>query len=146
MDLVSIIFRSKGWHIYSRECYFDQNLFTDLMKLNLLSISLRENRNETSIKEKNTNLFMMFINLKSLKFDSSSLNKQYISFDRSSPFISYSKLFKLSTIVFIYLMDVLINLEYFMFTFLRLNFLHGWKVIKRLLIFNEQSKKVTFFF
>lgn len=64
-----------------------------------LIVCIKENRNENSIKEKNTNLFtnllMMFTNLKSFKFDSSSIDNQYISFDISPPLISSSKLVEL---------------------------------------------------
>jgi len=73
----------------------DGNIFTDLMKNQILSliIGIGQNRKQTSTKNENTimftNLFTMFTNLQYLNFDSSSIDPQYISFEISPPiFIS----------------------------------------------------------
>ncbi|CAF0903123.1 unnamed protein product [Rotaria sordida] len=77
------------------------NIFTDLMKNQILSfiISIRQNRKQTSIKDKNTimftNLFTMFTNLQYLNFCSSSIDSQYISFEISPPIFISSTLLEL---------------------------------------------------
>ncbi|CAF5223372.1 unnamed protein product, partial [Rotaria magnacalcarata] len=78
-----------------------ENIFTDLMKNQILSpiICIRKNRKQTSAKDENTitftNLFTMFTNLQYLNFNSSSIDPQYISFEILSPIFISSTLLEL---------------------------------------------------
>jgi len=88
---------------FEKLLYFclDRNIFTDLMKNQIVSliICIRHNRKQTSIKDENTimftNLFTMFTNLQCLNFDSSSIGPQYISFEILPPIFISSTLLKL---------------------------------------------------
>ncbi|CAF3184626.1 unnamed protein product [Rotaria socialis] len=77
------------------------NIFTDLMKNQILSliICIRKNRKQTSATDENTimftNLFTMFTNLQYLNFNSSSIDPQYISFEILSPIFISSTLLEL---------------------------------------------------
>ena len=78
------------------------------MKNQILSliICIRQNRKQISIKDENTimftNLFTMFTNLQYLKFNSSSINPQYISFEISPPILISSTLLELHVRVTIF--------------------------------------------
>ena len=121
-----------------------------------LIITIRENRNENSITEKNTNvftnLFIMFTNLKSFKFDSCSIKDQYISFDISPPLISSSKLVELHVNVptfndCLYLLDGRFDqLRVFFVRISWIEFSSRLKSHRKVICFPRRIEKLRFFF